>query len=153
VPQKKKPARRTASGVALNHAMIYVREMAPALNFYTDLLGFRAVDTFEWQGRTVYARLRAPRGDSTIALHMAEPGQDLTSEGVRLYFEVKDLEKFCAKLEAAGVVITKPPKMMPWGWKHAYLNDPAGHEVSLYWSAGGRFRKTRMAAPKAAAEK
>jgi hypothetical protein len=24
--------------------------------------------------------------------------------------------------------------MMPWGWRHAYLNDPDGHEISLYWA-------------------
>ena len=143
MPAKKKTVR--ASGVAFNHAMIYVREMDPALHFYSKLLGLRVVDTFEWQGRIVYARLRAPRGEGTIALHMAEPGQPFpSSDGVRLYFEIRNLEKFCKKLEAAGVVFTKPPKMMPWGWTHAYLNDPAGHEVSLYWAGGGRFRKTRM---------
>lgn len=125
--------------------MIYVREMDPALHFYSKLLGLSVVDTFEWQGRTVYARLRAPRGEGTIALHMAEPGQPFpSSDGVRLYFEIKSLEKFCKKLEAAGVEFTKPPKMMPWGWTHAYLNDPAGHEVSLYWAGAARFRKTKM---------
>lgn len=27
---------------------------------------------------------------------------------------------------------------------HAYLRDPAGHELSLYWAAAKRFKKTRM---------
>jgi hypothetical protein len=31
---------------------------------------------------------------------------------------------------------------MPWGWKHAYLDDPDGHEVSLYWAGAKRFKKT-----------
>jgi hypothetical protein len=26
------------------------------------------------------------------------------------------------------------PEVMPWGWKHAYLDDPDGHEVSLDWA-------------------
>lgn len=150
MPQKRKPASRT-TGPAFNHAMIYVREMAPSLHFYGDLLGFRTVDTFEWRGMPVYARLRAPRGEGTIALHLLQPGDEQPpADGVRLYFEVQNLEKFCQKLEAAGVEFSKQPKLMPWGWKHAYLNDPAGHEVSLYWSAGGRFRKTKMAPPKTA---
>jgi hypothetical protein len=34
---------------------------------------------------------------------------------------------------------------MPWGWKHAYVNDPDGHEVSLYWAGAKRFQKTDMA--------
>src|SRR5579864_6929555 len=93
MPARKKAAR--ASGVAFNHAMIYVREMDAALHFYSKLLGLQVVDTFEWQGRIVYARLRAPRGEGTIALHMADPAQPFpSSDGVRLYFEIKNLEKF-----------------------------------------------------------
>jgi len=34
------------------------------------------------------------------------------------------------------------PKRMPWGWDHAYLDDPDGHEVSLYWAGTKRLRKT-----------
>jgi hypothetical protein len=33
---------------------------------------------------------------------------------------------------------------MPWGWRHAYLRDPDGHEVSLYWAGKARFKKTVM---------
>jgi hypothetical protein len=33
---------------------------------------------------------------------------------------------------------------MPWGWQHAYLRDPDGHQLSLYWAGPKRFRKTRM---------
>ena len=36
--------------------------------------------------------------------------------------------------------------MMPWGWRHAYLNDPDGHEISLYWAGGNRMKKTMMKA-------
>jgi len=39
--------------------------------------------------------------------------------------------------------------MMPWGWRHAYLNDPDGHEISLYWAGENRMRKTVMRAAKA----
>jgi catechol 2,3-dioxygenase-like lactoylglutathione lyase family enzyme len=127
-----------------NHAMIYVRDVCAALKFYADLLGFKVVDRFDWESRPVYARLRSPKGMGTLALHQLEPGKTLPEfGGVRLYFEVKDLDKFCKRLEAAGVAM-KPPKAMPWGWRHAYLNDPDGHEVSLYWAGAKRFRKTKM---------
>jgi hypothetical protein len=33
--------------------------------------------------------------------------------------------------------------MMPWGWKHAYLSDPDGHELSLYRAGAKRFQKTK----------
>jgi uncharacterized glyoxalase superfamily protein PhnB len=45
------------------------------------------------------------------------------AESIRLYFETKDVENACDRLEKNGVTIVQPPKMMPWGWKHAYVND------------------------------
>ena len=142
---KKSKARGPSSDLAFNHAMIYVREIGPALHFYADLLGFKVIEQYQSPHGPVYARLRSPRGPATIALHIAESGQELPqSAGVRLYFEVKQLEKLCKNLEASGVKLSQPPKMMPWGWKHAYLHDPDGHEVSLYWAGVKRLQKTRM---------
>src|SRR6266542_833272 len=141
---------QTGSGLDFNHAMVYVRDLAAGLHFYADLLGFKILEQLQWQDRTVYARLRSPRGNGTLALHLAEPGRPVESAGVRLYFEVKALEAFCKKLEAAGVVLSQGPKLMPWGWKHAYLNDPDGHEVSLYWAGAKRFQKSRIPAAKEA---
>ena len=144
MPKKPVP-KKTVSAVDFNHAMLYARDVAASLTFYVDHLGFKLVETFEWQKRPVYARLKAPRGTGTLALHMPEPGKSVPpSDGVRLYFEVKELDQFCKQLEAVGVVIKKPPKKMPWGWMHAYLDDPDGHEVSLYWAGAKRFRKSKM---------
>jgi hypothetical protein len=33
-------------------------------------------------------------------------------------------------------------RMMPWGWRLAYLNDPDGHEISIYWAGENRMKKT-----------
>jgi uncharacterized glyoxalase superfamily protein PhnB len=75
-----------------------------------------------------------------------DAGQRLNpaTEGLRLYFEVKGLDTFCRTLRRKGVRIDQMPKDMPWGWKHAYLRDPDGHEISLYWAGQARFRKTTM---------
>jgi catechol 2,3-dioxygenase-like lactoylglutathione lyase family enzyme len=125
--------------------MIYTQDAARAVDFYAGRLGFKLIDEFRHEGLLVYARLRAPRGNSTIALHLLEPGKTIPeSEGVRLYFEVKNLESFCKSLEAAGVAFDSQPKLMPWGWMHAYLRDPDGHELSLYWAGAKRFRPTTM---------
>lgn len=139
MPKATKRKRTTSTPLTFNHAMVYVRELAPAVRFYADLLGFQVIE----QVQPFYARLRAGRGQTTIALHVLEPGQSMPDNGgVRLYFEVQPLERFCKKLEAAGIPFSQPPKMMPWGWKHAYLKDPDGHEVSLYWAGAKRFRKS-----------
>ncbi len=148
MPSAKRRKAKSPQGspdLSFNHAMVYVREVGPALHFYMELLKFRMIEKFEHNGVAVYARLRSPRGNSTLALHVLEPGQSLPdSEGVRLYFEVKNLEAFCKKLEASGVKMLQAPKVMPWGWRHAYLKDPDGHELSLYWAGQKRFQKTRM---------
>jgi uncharacterized glyoxalase superfamily protein PhnB len=71
---------------------------------------------------------------------------------VRLYFEVADLDGFCRKLIQRGFYITQMPRMMEWGWRHAYLNDPDGHEISLYWAGEKRWMKSVMQAAKAVAK-
>jgi lactoylglutathione lyase len=146
-PKKQKPK------VAFNHAMIYVRDVARAQHFYQDLLGLKTIDVFQFGSRPVYARLQSPVGTTTIALHQVEQGQDLPPfDSIRLYFEVKELVALCKSLQAEGVVITQLPKPMPWGWTHAYLNDPDGHEVSLYWAGAKRLRRSGTVKKKAPAK-
>ena len=148
-----KPAAAAETGQKLtfNHAMIYAKDVERSLGFYRDLMGFKLIEDFRYEGTSVYARLRAPGGDGTIAIHQAGPGIPLSSEGVRLYFEVGDLDGFCRKLQQKGFYITQLPRLMPWGWRHAYLNDPDGHEISLYWAGKNRMTKTVMQAAKKAA--
>ncbi len=140
---KRKSTRgKSVSAPTFNHAMIYSRNVAAALRFYTDSLGFKLLENFQHEGRSVYARLKSPRGTTTIALHAVAPSDELRTGGIRLYFEVGDLERFCERLESAGVQFSQKPKQMPWGWKHAYLNDPDGHELSLYSAGAKRLRRS-----------
>jgi catechol 2,3-dioxygenase-like lactoylglutathione lyase family enzyme len=135
--------RRPAARLTFNQAMVYVADVERALGFYRDQLGFRVVDAYPG----AYARLCDPAGIGTLALHCLEPGQHLDPgrAGVRLYFEVPGLERFCRALAQRGVVFDQAPRRMPWGWLHAYLKDPDGHEISLYFAGRGRLRPTRMA--------
>jgi catechol 2,3-dioxygenase-like lactoylglutathione lyase family enzyme len=138
----------TGDKLTFNHAMIYVKEVPRALAFYRELLGFKLIEEFKHDGISLYARLHAPGGEGTIALHLAGPGTPMASDGVRLYFEVRDLDGFCQKLQKKGFYITQMPRVMPWGWRHAYLNDPDGHEISLYWAGEMRMQKTVIQAAK-----
>jgi catechol 2,3-dioxygenase-like lactoylglutathione lyase family enzyme len=152
-PQSNKASvrRETEGKLAFNQAMIYVKDVERGLVFYRDLLGFKLIEDFRYENKPVYARLRAPGGDGTIALHQAGPGDSVSSDGVRLYFEVRELDEFCRKLQQKNFYITKLPSMMPWGWLHAYLNDPDGHEISLYWAGENRMKKTMIKAAQKAA--
>ena len=142
--KRKRMAQTRGSELAFNHAMVYVQDVDAALHFYRDLLGFMVVDDYLHNGRPVYARLRSTRGGGTLALHLIEPGRTLPpGDAIRLYFETNDVEAACNKLRKEGVKISQETKLMPWGWTHAYVNDPDGHEISLYSSGGKRFRRTR----------
>jgi catechol 2,3-dioxygenase-like lactoylglutathione lyase family enzyme len=115
--------------------MIYTRDLERSLHFYSGQLGFRVIS--KWGDG--YARLRSPSGTTSIALHV-DPKLKRAKEGLRLYFEVKGLDALCAKMARSGVKFTQKPKDMEWGWRHAYLKDPDGHELSLYASRGRRLR-------------
>lgn len=146
VAPAQKPAAPPADDgkLTFNHAMIYLKDVERGIAFYKEWLGFRLIEDFRHEGKSVYARMIAPGGDGTIALHQAGPGASVASDGVRLYFEVRDLDGFCHKLRKRGFYFTQMPQMMPWGWRHAYLNDPEGHEISLYWAGELRMKKSVM---------
>jgi catechol 2,3-dioxygenase-like lactoylglutathione lyase family enzyme len=150
---KSKPPAAKSAVLDFNHAMIYAKDVARSTAFYSGLLGLKLIDEFRHEGQPVYARLAARAGNGTIAIHQLSPGAPNASEGVRLYFEVEALDDVCAKLKAKGVYFTQLPRQMPWGWKHAYLDDPDNHEVSLYWAGANRMKKTVMRAGKEAAGK
>lgn len=151
-PVAKKAAEFADTGdkLSFNHAMIYLKDVGGGIAFYRDWLGFKLIEDYRHEGRSVYARMHAPGGDGTIALHQAGPGASVASDGVRLYFEIRELDEFCNKLRKRGFVLTQQPQMMPWGWRHAYLNDPEGHEISLYWAGEQRMQKSVMQAAKKA---
>ncbi len=143
--------KKAAAEIDFNHAMIYSRDVSRAIEFYGGLLGFKVLETFRYEGKAVYARLKAPAGEGTIALHQLGPeAPSAASFGVRLYFQVRDLDEFCDKLKRRGVYFTQPPRMMPWGWRHAYLDDPDSHEISLYWAGENRMKKSVMQAAREA---
>jgi catechol 2,3-dioxygenase-like lactoylglutathione lyase family enzyme len=144
------PGAENGAKLSFNHAMIYSTDVERSVRFYRDMLGFKLIEDFRHEGKPVYARMRAPGGDGTVALHLAASPAAVASDGVRLYFEVRELDTFCGSLQK-NFYITQMPRMMPWGWRHAYLNDPDGHEISLYWAGENRMKKTVMkAAAKAA---
>jgi catechol 2,3-dioxygenase-like lactoylglutathione lyase family enzyme len=132
----------SAKHIEFNHGMIYITQLEPSLAFYRDVLGFELIETYPG----AYARMRSPQGTTSIALHVLDGDRQLNAklEGMRLYFEVKELDAFCNTLQEQGVKFIQMPKDMPWGWRHAYLADPDGHEISLYWAGDKRLKPTVM---------
>ena len=127
------------SGIDFNHVIVYVRDVRKSLHFYEKLLHFKVIEKYDHD----YVRLRSPKGRTTIALHKASQISPSKRKDIVLYFEARKLDEMCNELAHDGVRFSQMPKMMPWGWKHAYLEDPDGHEISLYWAGKKRFEKTR----------
>jgi YD repeat-containing protein len=112
----------------MNWAVIFVDDVPAAVAFYRDLLGLTPIK----QDPGV-ARLQTGDGTGWLSIHgLTDNERPPWNDGVMLHFETSELEDVCARLEAAGVTFRQKPRVMPWGWRHAYVYDPAGHVVSLY---------------------
>ncbi|MBV8278936.1 MAG: VOC family protein, partial [Verrucomicrobia bacterium] len=52
-------------------------------------------------------------------------------ERLQMHFAVPDVDDVYERLKQEGVRFDEPPADMPWGWRHAYTRDPAGHTVEI----------------------
>ncbi|MGH8246668.1 MAG: VOC family protein [Gammaproteobacteria bacterium] len=121
--------------VDFNHAIVYVSDLERAKRFYVDVLGFKLLE----EAPGFYVRVQSSGSQSTLALHKREPG----ATSIRLYFESEQLDALCEKLKGQSIRLDKEPEDMPWGWRHAYLRDPDGHELSLYFAGAKRLRRSQ----------
>lgn len=103
------------------HTMVRVTDIAASLKFYCDALGMKEIRRMENEkGRFTLIFLAAP-DDEERALHEKAPMLELTYNwDVEQYgagrnfghlaFLVDDIYATCAKLQAAGVTINRPPR-------------------------------------------
>jgi hydroxymethylpyrimidine/phosphomethylpyrimidine kinase len=105
----------------LNHMSVPVSDLAASRDFYEDL-GLRLI--VDSPG-TPYGRFEAA-GGATLSLHGDQPA---------VYLECDDLDARVTALVSAGLVFDSEPADRDWGWREAWLVDPAGNRVCLY-SAG-----------------
>ena len=119
---------------------IRVRDMAAALAFYTDGLGF-VVE----RGGPADANCSLSRGDARL---MLETAGDLYSapynEAIRsrlgsvspnaLYVEAADLEVLYARITASGMDVVDPLADRPWGQAEFTIADPDGQWIT-FWRA------------------
>ncbi len=119
------------------HTMVRVVDVDASLHFYCDLLGMQLVRRNDYEdGRFSLIFLAAP-GDKGAAADSA-PLIELTYNwdpeeysGGRnfghLAFEVEDIYALCAKLQAGGVTINRPPRE----GRMAFVRSPDGISVEL----------------------
>ena len=132
--------RRRASMAAMRylHTMVRVHDLASSLAFYCGVLGMVEISRKEFpQGRFTLVFLAAPE-DASRAQGERAPMLELTynwdpekyGEGRNfghLAFEVDDIYAICARLEASGVVINRPPR----DGHMAFVRSPDNISVEL----------------------
>jgi catechol 2,3-dioxygenase-like lactoylglutathione lyase family enzyme len=83
-----------------------------------------------------YARFECPDGTSTFSVHLAEALP--TGAGISVYFECEDLDEKVAELIRKGIAFDQLPKDQPWLWREAYLKDPDGNQLILFYAGENR---------------
>lgn len=96
------------------HAMVRVRDLDASLKFFRDALGLRETRRHDYpEGRFTLVYLGAPENpESEIELTFNYDDEDYGSARNfgHLAFEVDDIYAACARLQAAGVTINRPPR-------------------------------------------
>jgi catechol 2,3-dioxygenase-like lactoylglutathione lyase family enzyme len=118
---------------------IMVEDQAKALQFYTDVMGFRKKEDIP-VGEYRWITVISPEGPHDLELALEPNGNPagnvfqkaMFDQGIPLAaFEVSDLDKEFARLSAAGVVFTvKPTPAGPISY--AILADTCGNLIQLY---------------------
>ena len=114
----------------LNQVTLSVSDVARAITFY-QRFGLQLIV----ESLPDYARFCCPDGQAKFSLSrvkQATPGSS------KIYFECADLDKRVAELQAQGVSFSQLPIDQPWLWREAYLEDPDGNPLCMYWAGENR---------------
>lgn len=106
-----------------------------SLAFYRDVLGFAVDMTFENEGKTAGAVIRA--GQVRIVLNQDDGklGWDRAKgQGVSLQINVAraaDVDAAAERLKAAGATLLSEPEDRPWGARMFQVKDPDGFKLGV----------------------
>jgi catechol 2,3-dioxygenase-like lactoylglutathione lyase family enzyme len=83
-----------------------------------------------------YARFVCPDGTSTFSVHLTEELR--IGAGISVYFECENLDEQVNELIQKGIVFDELPKDQSWLWREAYLKDPDGNQLILFFAGENR---------------
>ena len=113
------------------HTMVRVRDLDESLDFWVNKLGLEELRRYDNEGgRFTLVFLAAP-GDSTAQVELTHNWDPEELAGGHnfghLAYAVEDIYETCARLQAAGVTIHRPPRD---GYM-AFVKSPDGISVEL----------------------
>jgi len=83
-----------------------------------------------------YARLECPDGEATLSVHIAD--DVVVTNNIVLYFDCEKVDETVADLKAKGLVFDEDPTDCEWLWRQAYLRDPNGNKICLFYAGDNR---------------
>ena len=83
-----------------------------------------------------YARVDCPDGTSTFSIHLTE--ELPKGAGISVYFECANLDEKVNELIRKGITFDQLPKDQTWLWREAYLKDPDGNQLILFYAGENR---------------
>ncbi len=114
----------------LNHITLPARNVENSASFYVRLGLTQIVASYPH-----YARLLAPRGDTTLSLHQAD---GIAGSSASIHFEVEDVDRTVQQLKQAGFDFVCDPVDQPYLWREAILSDPDGHRIFIFHAGENR---------------
>jgi catechol-2,3-dioxygenase len=118
----------------LNHAVLYVRDVAAAVDFYRDALGFEV--RTELPGRAAFLRAPGSANDHDLGLFASPDGAPPGQPYLGLYhlaWEVGtlgELVEIRGRLAARGALVGASDHRVS---KSLYAKDPSGIEFEVMW--------------------
>lgn len=114
----------------LNQITVPTLDISTSIDFYTKL-GL----TLIVHSSDEYARFVCPDGNSTFSVQKVK---QLHPTGIKVYFEVKELDQKVEQLIKQGINIDNLPEDKAWLWRESYLKDPDGNQIILYFAGDNR---------------
>lgn len=120
------------------HTMLRVRDLDAALDFFVNKLGLRELRRKEYpSGRYTLAFVGSGAPDDPAEVELtynwdqSEPYPIGRFFG-HLAFQVDDIYATCARLQAGGVAVLRPPR----DGRMAFIQSPDGHSIELLQKGG-----------------
>ena len=117
------------------HTMVRVKDLDASKAFY-ELLGLEETRRIDNDKGRFTLLFMAPPGQENAAVELTHNWDPETYSGGRnfghLAYEVDDIYAFCAKLQAAGITINRPPR----DGNMAFVKSPDGISIELLQKGG-----------------
>lgn len=115
----------------LNQITIPSLDLEKSIPFY-ETLGLKLIV----KSLPHYARFECPDGTSTFSIQQVET---LTTEnGIHIYFECDNLDKYVSELLDKGIEFDEMPNDKSWLWREAHLKDIDKNNLILYYAGENR---------------